>query len=183
MMSAEHKQPLFSPDDLSENKRTRAELIAACASQESVLVVGAGPSRRLGYPTWDELLDRLHELVVTIAKDHDRPFTKPPDWAINPLSYADSLRSHLEACTNNLDRYHSFLRLTFDSRGTDMLHGQLVALPFRGIVTTNYDPSLDHALANNEPSRAVDNHFVVDREHAHDVCGFRTKAKRIPGGT
>ena len=171
-MSAEYKQPLFSAEEFAENKSRKAELIKACASQESVLVVGAGMSNRLGYPTWGELLDHLHELVATLGKEHNRPFSKPPDWTTNPLSYADSLRSHVQACTNNLDRYHSFLRRTFDFKGADTLHRQLVALPFRGIVTTNYDPSLDHALAVNEPSRAVDNHFVVDRDHAHDVSDF-----------
>jgi hypothetical protein len=166
-------QPLFSPDELVQNQQRKVELIETCASQESVLV-GAGLGRRLGYPTWDELLGKLHDLVVSLASEKGKPFIKPPDWANNPLNYADLLRSHVQVCTNSLDRYHNFLSRTFDARGNDPLHKQLVELPFRGIITTNYDPSLDQALADkeNDPTKAVDNHFVVDQDHARDVSEF-----------
>lgn len=171
-MSDKLEEPLFSPEELALNQHRKGELIATCAADESVLVVGAGLSQRLGYPTWSQLLVDLRTLAVTLGEQSSKPFVEPPDGAENPLRYADCLRSHVQTCMNNLDRYYSFLFETFRERGTDFLHQAIVRLPFRGIVTLNYDPSLDYALANREPARAPDNHFVVDRNHGRLVSEF-----------
>lgn len=167
------KQPLLSPDESAENELIKAELIAACRTEESVTIVGAGLSSRLGYPSWSKLLEMLHDDVLWSLPDHlTRPFVKPTDWASNPLGYADCIRNHINELADGHDRYYNFLRRTFDSKGTDLLHRQLLDLPFRGIVTTNYDPTLDEALATKDPANAVDNHFVVDGDHAADVGMF-----------
>ena len=171
-MSIEQGEPLFSSKELADNQRAKTELIDACVSQESVLVAGAGLSKRLGYPLWNELLGDLRELAVSLAVRSDGQLEASADCAADPLCYADHLRKRLEACPNGLDRYHAFLRKHFETRGRrDALHRQLIELPFRGIVTTNYDPALDDELAASQPGNS-DCHFVVDQEHAPDVARF-----------
>jgi hypothetical protein len=84
-MSSKHRQPLFSAEESIENQQRKTELIEACASTESILVVGSGLSNRLGYPTWSELLENLQNLVLSLAKDHALPFIKPLDCDGNLL--------------------------------------------------------------------------------------------------
>jgi hypothetical protein len=171
-MSIEQSEPLFSPKELADNQRAKAELIDACISQESVLVAGAGLSKRLGYPLWNELLGDLRGLSVSLAARSDGRLQLPDDCAGDPLCYADQLRAQIEARPNGLARYHAFLRKRFERRGPrDALHRQLIELPFRGIVTTNYDPALDDELAASQPGNS-DCHFVVDQEHAPDIARF-----------
>lgn len=171
-MSIEPSEPLFSPRELADNQRAKAQLIDACVSQESVLVAGAGLSKRLGYPLWNELLENLRELAFSLATPSDGQLEVADDCAANPLCYADQLRKQIQACPNGPDRYHAFLRKCFERRGPrDALHRQLIELPFRGIVTTNYDPALDDELAASQPGNS-DSHFVVDQEHAPDVSSF-----------
>ena len=51
-------------------------------------------------------------------------------------------------------------------------HRRLVLLPFRGILTTNYDTVLEAALGEIEPSSAYDNSLIIDHGSAGRVHEF-----------
>ena len=65
-----------------------------------------------------------------------------------PLVYAEDIKSYICNKTCTLDRYHNFLLEIFQPKtpGCHKLHKLLVELPFRGILTTNYDTVLKEAL-------------------------------------
>ena len=156
-----NNQEIFTPDEQKKNtdlKRELIELIASnentdlkrelielVASGEAVLIVGAGSSARVGYVTWDGLLEELEDL----ADQYGRNFEKDEEKRVKkPLEYAEDIKSHIRDKTGDLGRYYALLDQLFkpESPAYDEFHRLLVDLPFRGILTTNYDIVLEAAL-------------------------------------
>ena len=54
---------IFTPEERDENDRQKRELINIVASKETMLIVGAGSSVRVGYPDWVGLLEKLEDLA------------------------------------------------------------------------------------------------------------------------
>ena len=52
---------IFTPDERDENEERKRELIELVASGEAMLIVGAGSSARVGYVTWNRLMDELEK--------------------------------------------------------------------------------------------------------------------------
>ena len=73
----------------------------------------------------------------------------------------------------DLERYYAFLDQCFDVKDPPQeLHKILVSLPFRGILTTNYDMVLETALSFTEQSSAVNNSLIVDKNFKGQVHKF-----------
>jgi hypothetical protein len=127
-----------------DRSNDESDLIALICSGQAVLMAGAGTSVPR-YGTWDDLLDGLERL----AQVHGRDFRAEADRRANDfLSYVDDIATALNAAGEG-DRYLNYLRTQFAPRDgeVDELHQLLVSLPFRGLMTTNYDPSFSAALA------------------------------------
>ena len=92
----------------------------------------------------------------------------------DPLAYAEDIKLHIRDKTDNLRRYHDFLYELFKRKSPpfDDLHRMLVSLPFRGILTTNYDTVLEAALGEIEQESASDNSLVIDEGSAGRVHEF-----------
>jgi hypothetical protein len=132
-------------------------------SEEAVLVIGDGCSVRLQYPSWRELLERLTALAVEIATDRGVAFNPNPIQAREePLQYAGSIKTFIHTCDGKLDKYYGLLSGEFRQRDVDYsFHQQLVKIPSRGILTTNYDPSLDVALELTDRSTTTGDRFLI----------------------
>ena len=169
---------IFTSEEWDENEDRKRELIELVASGEAVLMVGAGSSARVGYVTWDGLLEKLENLANRCDKGLDQ--SRKGD----PLAYAEDIKSHICNKMGDLDKYHALLQKLFSPRDppfTDF-HTKLVVLPFRGILTTNYDTVLEAALGNLEQRTAYDNSLVIDENSAGRVREFLTamnNGKRI----
>ncbi|MCA9289322.1 MAG: SIR2 family protein [Phycisphaerales bacterium] len=109
------------------------DLVEAVA-RGAVLFVGAGSSRVIGYPTWEQLLavleraaQRLNEAAVRRVRGD------------NGLLRASTYKEVLGAV-----EYHRILCETFAPRvpGHASVHETLVSIPFRHVLTTNYDEVL-----------------------------------------
>ncbi|MEZ0229125.1 MAG: SIR2 family protein [Planctomycetota bacterium] len=115
-------------------------------------LVGAGVSARLGYPLWAELLSALEEEVARV-----RPEVAPAIEAAHQLP--DKLW-RAEECRRFLGeaRFAAFIRRTFAPNGEEPngFHDALVRLPFRHVLTTNFDVVLEaaHERANGERARS-----------------------------
>lgn len=162
-------QEIFNPEELEENGKRKRELIKLVVSGEAVLIVGAGSSVRVGYVDWSGLLKELENLAIKCGDD----FVKDDEQRKNnPLEYAEFVKSYI----NKRDRgeYEALLYNLFKPKNSpvDDLHKTLVKLPFRGILTTNYDTVLETALAEIKPSSATDNSLVVDSSSATRVHEF-----------
>lgn len=169
-------QEIFTLQEQTENTNRKSELIKLVTSGEAVLIVGAGSSARVGYVTWSGLLKRLEDLAYECDNSFKRDEKKRKE---DPLEYAKEIKSHICKKTGNLDRYYAFLSQLFKQKDSpdqqyDSFHKTLVSLPFRGIMTTNYDPVLEAALGEIRPDHAYDNSLIIDidRQSAERVHEF-----------
>lgn len=126
-----------------ENTDSQRRLFELIASGDSVLMVGAGSSKIVGYSLWSELIKELENEAYRIVDDSSTQFSfRPSPIAENDLIYASRLKKFIT------DPYYNALihRLFDGSKGFDDCHVKLLELPFRGIVTTNYDHLLESAF-------------------------------------
>ncbi len=168
MNNPETTPEIFTPEERDENEERKRELIELVASGEAVLIVGAGSSARVGYVTWDGLLEELEDLANRCGTGLNQ--TRKGD----ALAYAEDIKSHIQNKTGDLGRYYALLRNLFSPKDPPFedFHRKLVLLPFRGILTTNYDTVLEAALADIEPRFAYDNWLVIDENSAGQVNEF-----------
>ena len=169
---------IFTPEERDENEERKRELIELVASGEAILIVGAGSSARVDYVTWNGLMDELENLANRCGAGLNQT------WKGNALVYAEDIKSHIRDKTGDLGRYYALLQSLFSPKDppcTDF-HRKLVSLPFRGILTTNYDIVLEAALGAIEPQFAYDNSLVIDENSAgrvHDFLMAMNNDKRI----
>lgn len=140
-----NNQEIFTPEERDKNEERKRELIELVASGEAILIVGAGSSARVGYVTWDGLLEKLEDL----ASQCDDDFEKDEEKRVSEqLEYAEDIKSHIRDKTGDIGRYYALLDQLFKPKSPayDEFHRLLIDLPFRGIITTNYDIVLEAAL-------------------------------------
>ena len=175
--------PLFAPEELAQNERRKRAMMDLFISQEPVLIIGSGCSVRLNYPTWPGLLSKLADLARSVAADHDTMFLPvEPDPPQDLLRYAGEIKGFINGCDGRLDRYYGFLSGEFGERDIDDFHRLLVKLPSRGILTTNYDPSLDLALMLTDRSMiTADRFLVIEDDSTRRVSEFLASLNRDSG--
>jgi hypothetical protein len=169
---------LFAPEELAQNEARKRAMLELFMSGEAILVIGAGCSSRLGYPTWTQLLAELTRLARQIAADSGLNFTV--DSALerdDPLVYARVIKAWIQKSTGRLDRYYGLLWQQFKDKPIDAFHELLVKLPSRGILTTNYDPSLDIALMKVDRP-LTDSYLVIEDDCASRVSEFLTSLNK-----
>ena len=113
-------------------------LHALLREQRMLLFVGAGLSLDLGYPVWDNYLAALEQELGSQAPSMDDPLGRA-EWI--KQSFADAQRQH---------DYLAHIQQTFSPKPASpytTLQLALLRLGFRGVITTNFDPSLQNALS------------------------------------
>jgi hypothetical protein len=139
--------------DLPGNRPVYDTLTDFLRKEKAIAFVGAGASAGL-YPLWDQFIDRLADHAVREGKAEEKDAKR---WKADTKS---TPQQRVNVIVNRLgeDRYRNFLRFTFGARhGADVkrytpTHAALLRLPFRGYVTTNYDPALDFARQEFRPN-------------------------------
>lgn len=131
------------------NQAAFDKLVTALTDGTAVALVGAGSSARVGYPLWGSLLDRMaHMLVESHPRARD---------IVDALASENDLVWKAEELRRLFgdDAYHHFVRTTFgpEEAAFDAFHEDLVRLPFRHVLTTNYDAVLEQAHASVFQSR------------------------------
>ncbi len=124
----------------------------ASRSEGPVLWAGAGLSVPAGYPTWGKLSEQLRELSVS---------------SLDPGLEGTSLINAFAAANGEGELTDALARL-FPSRKHLPVHGNLVALPWDSIVTTNYDDLLEDACRD----RKID-FLVITLEQNLDILNAR----------
>jgi hypothetical protein len=150
-MSTENLESIFTLAEREENESRKQELTDLILSGQSLLVVGAGCSIELGYPTWKELLSELK----TLARNCGDDFQEKVKFTDDPLYNVKSIQEYIKEKNGNLDKYYVKLHRLFSPNNRpkqfSQFHTNMVGLPFKGIITTNYDIVLDKALADISP--------------------------------
>lgn len=155
--------------DDAANLQAFNALVEAMRGQHSVALVGAGSSARLRYPLWSGFADLLAAEVV-----QNHPAKQAQVEAIQKhrdlLFRIGRLRDELGE-----GNFAPWFRETFGPKAPsfDSFHENIVRLPFRHVLTTNYDPVLDLAHAtvwrgSESPSIDAAAH-VVDWSNPDDV--------------
>jgi hypothetical protein len=134
------------------------DLLAVVRSRSALALVGAGFSQRVGYPSWDKLLNEMADRLDAERARHGGNTKNGNGNGNHPVTAAhpvpELLRRHedflwrAEELRQRLDEeaYRDFLRERFAPRmEEDVCLDRLVRLPFRHLLTTNYDDSIERA--------------------------------------
>lgn len=117
-------------------------LVNDIASEQMLAFVGAGCSRKVGYPEWPKLLDDLHTEAQGSVRDSAQGVRDELKTFPDMLWRAEEYRRFLG------DRFQPLVAQQFKPNGTQSdVIDTLVGLPFRHFITTNYDASLEEAHA------------------------------------
>lgn len=136
----------------SGNRPVFDGLATLVKEHQCVAFVGAGASAGL-YPMWNRFIELLADHAVATGKAEPKDAERwKKDTALTPQQRVNTIVRKLGE-----PLYRDFLRATFspacgsDGKRYTPSHAALLRLPFRGYVTTNYDPALDFARAELRP--------------------------------
>lgn len=127
-------------------------LSSALCDNAATAFVGAGASAGM-YPLWGKFIELLAEHAVAEDK------AEPKDAARWKADTTSTPQQRVNVILRRLGepRYRNFLKDTFgprkssDDKRYTATHAALLRLPFRGYVTTNYDPALEFARMDLRP--------------------------------
>jgi len=137
---------VFTEKEEAENQESKLRLIEIIRSNQALLLVGAGTSLRLKYANWQELLVQLEDVAINC---HDS-FKRSEDSRLdNPLAYAQSIKCHIVEHDGGGSQFYAAIDTLYQPKedpNCQDFHVQLVSLPFKAILTTNYDVVLESAV-------------------------------------
>jgi hypothetical protein len=155
-------------------------LIPVLREEPTTVFIGAGLSKHAGYPLVDELINSLH----IHAQEHvGSELILDGDW-----------KQKAERCKSELgnDNFNQILIDIFNPQNNRLsftsLHTNLVKIPFKSIITTNYDscielafrdwgekrqplyyPNLNASELSNNSIQHI--HGYIDPDHPHETVG------------
>jgi hypothetical protein len=155
-------------------------LVPVLREQPTTVFIGAGLSKHAGYPLLNELINLLHLHAQQHAR---REIELVGDW-----------KEKAQKCKNELGdaNFNQILIDIFNPEnnriGFTSLHTNLVEIPFRSIITTNYDSCIELALRTLNKNRSLfyypglnsselgNNsiqhiHGYIDPDRPHDTVG------------
>ena len=140
--------------DNPANQTAYTELVKTLRGGGAIALIGAGSSARVGYPVWGKLLTLMAEEILRLRPRVQDELTQLAG-AEDQLWRAEEYRRLLGP-----DNYAALMRQIFGPKDgrVDRLHELLVRLPFRHVLTTNYDPVLEdaHTQVLRVPSRRIE---------------------------
>ncbi len=125
------------------------DLLGVVRARSALALVGAGFSQRVGYPSWDRLLNEMADRLDTERARHGNGDVRAAVPVPELLRRHEDFLWRAEELRQRLDEeaYHDFLRARFAPRQEeDACLDMLVRLPFRHLLTTNYDDSIERAF-------------------------------------
>ncbi|MCY4403574.1 MAG: SIR2 family protein [Candidatus Poribacteria bacterium] len=151
----------------------KQELIELVRSKEAVLIVGAGSSKRLGYPDWTELIQKIEKLTG----ECNAAFKADADLRdYKPLDYVEKMKTQIFSHEEGEKKYYGLFDRSFEPKQYAPnglhFHKTLVSLPFRGLLTTNYDVVLEDALQGIGNVSAHKDSFIIHKNTAGQVHRF-----------
>lgn len=168
--NSENFPSVFTSEELEKNIARKSELIELIKSQNALVIVGAGSSALVGYDTWPKLLGKLEKLACECGNEF---VIDNQERENQPLIYAQNIKDHISK-DQRLDEYYNLLYEEFKPRNPayNSFHKTLVKLPFKGILTANYDIVLEAALSSEEPDSSYDNSLFIKEDAARRVSEF-----------
>src|SRR5580704_11229628 len=130
-----------------EKDKELEDLVLTMRNARPLALVGAGASVASGYPDWDALLDLLDVEMQNTATGRKQIAPKLPGILKelkDPAWQAEEFYNFLGP-----PHFRSFLSGTFKTREiVEEPHHLIAGLNFRHVLTTNFDPCIEVALAD-----------------------------------
>jgi hypothetical protein len=150
--------------ETTSNKAAYDGLITVLRSGGLFAFAGTGVSAPLRYPTWTKLIEQLAEETRKYCGEQIQD-TMQRDLTVTQVEGIQNLLTRAEIFKFNLkEHYFEFMQQSFGERDEQIASIQdLVDLPFRHFLTSNYDPALElaHTRSNKRchvvPSLRDDN--------------------------
>lgn len=120
-----------------------SKLVSELREGNVIAWVGAGLSIGTGYPSWEQLVNKIAESICNTRFEHpDLHEWVKKNAEINPEWVAEVLFKA------NTREYYDSIKNEFNRIGNkeSLVHALLSILPFRGYITTNYDTLIEHNL-------------------------------------
>jgi energy-coupling factor transporter ATP-binding protein EcfA2 len=131
-------------------------LVDSMARGDAVLFAGAGVGAQAGLPLWRTYVEHLFDVARTNALiDDDLAHTMRESLDREQYNdVADSIALRTWPNTSHRQIILSDLRRTFDTLNCapSRVHWALAKIPFRSVLTTNFDSLLDRAFAGRGPT-------------------------------
>lgn len=130
-----------------------AQLAEAIATGNALAFVGAGSSKRVGYPSWSELLDHLEGLAIKV-----NPAAAARLQAIRTAYGLLRAKNYKEILGEVVFRDEVARLFGPVTPQHDDFHEGIIRLPFRHVLTSNYDEVLEsaHFGAKGETAKSFD---------------------------
>lgn len=146
--------------EIDSNNIALEQLIKAINSNIVFAFIGAGSSKKLNYPLWNELIETIEKNIKKEGTSIDLQLYKNnKDREKDPLWYAEILKSCLDE-----SKFYLVINETFRPKKNNWtsFHQKLMKIPFKHYITTNYDTVLEHA--SYSLSQSIDSFCWNDRE-------------------
>ena len=168
--------------DTTTNNAALAEMLDVIRDGDTLGFAGVGVSRPLGYPTWSDLLGILAD--ETRARCGSDVCVDGETLSVDDVeAFSDLLLSAkiFKAALGN--RYFAVMRSLFGPRGPRPASvSHLLSLPFRHLITSNYDPTLDPITSPLQSGNPVGIFTLNNTQALRDFLlhlGDRTYGKRV----
>lgn len=149
------------------------ELVDAFKSDRAGLFVGAGLSQAAGLPSWEGLLTDLIALVNQNQYKKDQSYidelTRLSKDSSKYLIVAQELKDSLQ------DDFRKYIMKKYDDECPPPaeIHKKLIKLPYKFIITTNYDTLLEDAFVEVFAKQAKVRTFNESADVSYDLWGNR----------
>lgn len=153
-----------------DNNEITFEQLKECINKNIVFAfIGAGSSKKIGYPLWRELIEILEKEIIKNNPDEDLEIYKRGSLT-NQLDYywyVEILKSYLNE--------NEFNNIIFDNYkpkeiNYSSFHQKLINIPFRHYLTTNYDTVLENASLSL--AKSIDSFCWCDIERLRKFFQF-----------
>lgn len=149
------------------------ELVDAFKSERAGLFVGAGLSQSAGLPNWEglllDLIDLVKENQFNNNQDYIDELTKLAKDTSKYLIVAQELKDNLQ------DDFRKYIMKKYDEEcpAPKEIHRKLIKLPYKFIITTNYDTLLEDAFVEVFAKQAKVRTFRESADVSYDLWGNR----------
>lgn len=111
-------------------------------NKQAILIVGNSPNRlQNSGPSWDQLLQELHgEVGMPAGSQKEKPAT---------LHYDEMVHRYAELKNGTPLAFAELVARKMQNMQANSIHQAIMSLPFRDVLTTNYDHCLEQAAASN----------------------------------